>query len=469
MGDDYQLFLDSKRFVHKPCGIDVDESLLNSNLFPFQQSIVRLALKLGKFCIWANTGLGKTLMSLSWSDALIRSGEVKNLLILAPLGVAKQTVGEGEKFGIGLKYCADQCQVEPGITITNYDRLHLFDKSSFDAIVLDESSILKHRGSATCNEIIDAFKHTPYKLACSATPAPNDHTEIGNQCEFLGVMTRQEMLSTFFINDQDIKTGSKWRLKGHSSKAFWEFVSSWAIMIRLPSELGFSDEGYVLPPIEHNSYSVSTVIKPPDGQLVWTDFTSMSAQRYIRKMSCNDRCKVAADIVNSSSERFNVWCETIPESKLLKKLIPDAVEVEGSQSAEFKESAMYDFAQGKTRVLITKPKIAGMGLNFQICHNVIFIGLTYSFEMYFQTVRRNYRFGQKNQVNVHIVQHDFEGTIIQNLEEKERKAEVMAKEMSKHMKSMTLHMLDGATKRVDIDYSPNVTMIVPTWMYSSEE
>jgi superfamily II DNA or RNA helicase len=460
---DYSTFVLDKAIKHQPSGIDASIDQLNSNLFDFQKDLVQLALKAGRFCLWANTGLGKTICQLSWADGLIKHGNVDRILILAPLGVAKQTANdEASKFGFNVNYCLDNSTVKDGITITNYERLGDFDCSQFDAVILDEASILKDETSTRRNQIIEAFKNTPYKLACSATPAPNDYMELGSQCEFLGVMTRAEMLSMFFTHDGG--ETAKWRLKNHAQDAFWKFVSSWAILVQYPSDLGYDDTGYKLPEINYHSHMVNTHVEPPDGQLLWTDVHGLNEQRHIRKISCNDRCKIASELVKGNNEQWLIWCETIQEGELLKKLIPDAVEVQGKHKADFKEAAMSDFAQGKIRVLITKTKIAGMGLNFQKCHNVIYIGLTHSFEMYYQSVRRVYRFGQLNQVHVHIIQHHLEGEIERNLKRKEKEAERMTKAMLKYMGT---HV--SKVGRQSTDYDPTVKMILPEWLKSGDD
>lgn len=460
---DYQQFVANKIQTHSSSGISLPDEFLNSALFPFQRDLVKLALKAGKFCIWANTGLGKTIQQLSWADALIKSGTVQKVLILAPLGVAKQTVVEGQKFGITVKYVPDNNAVVEGINITNYDRIHKIDCSQFEAVVLDESSILKDESAATRNFIIETFKHTEFKLACSATPSPNDYMELGNHCEFLGVMSRSEMLSMFFTHDGG--ETSKWRLKNHAKKAFWKFVCSWAITVRKPSDLGYDDSGYDLPPLNYQTHTVNTPITPEDGNLFFMDTTSLNGQRHIRKTSMFDRCELAAKLVNNSNEQWIVWAETNAESHLLTQLIIDGTEVKGADSNTHKENSMVKFANGEIRVLITKPKIAGMGMNFQNCHNVIYIGLTHSFEMWYQSVRRVWRFGQTKPVNVHIIQHRLEGAIKANLERKEREALQMGQDMVNEMNTNSIALLKGV-KRITVQYNPEQKMIIPDWLTS---
>jgi hypothetical protein len=459
----YQEFIQQKTTKSQATGISVDDSQLNKNLFPFQRDLVKLALKQGKFCLWTNTGTGKGLMLMSWADILIKTDTVARVLVLAPLGVAKQLVGEGEKFGISINYCVDDNDVIDGINVTNYEKLHKFDCSVFDAIVLDEASILKNVAGKVRTEIIDTFRNTPYKLACSATPSPNDYMELGNQCEFLGVMSYNEMLSMFFVHDGG--ETSKWILKPHAQKAFWEFVCSWSLMLRMPSDLGYSDDGYILPKLITKTHQVDTQINPPDGQLVFTDYTSLVGQRHIRKSSLQDRCRIAASIVNNSNKQFLIWCETNDESALLKKLIPDAVEVKGSDSDKHKEDSAYNFAQGNIRVLVSKPSIFGMGLNFQKCHTCIYVGLSHSFEQFYQSVRRLWRFGQQNEVTVHIIQHHLEGAIAENLRRKEDESNHMAGQMVKYMKAYSLEQLTGV-KQVTVDYNPQVEMRIPDWLIS---
>jgi superfamily II DNA or RNA helicase len=458
---EYQDFIQQKVIKSQASGISINDNQLNKNLFSFQRDLVKLALKQGKFCLWTNTGTGKGLMLMSWAEALITTGTVTKVLVLAPLGVAKQLVGEGTKFGILINYCIDDTDVIDGINVTNYEKLHKFDTSAFDAVVLDEASILKNVAGKVRREIIDTFRNTTYKLACSATPSPNDYMELGNQCEFLGVMSYNEMLSMFFVHDGG--ETSKWILKPHAQKAFWEFVCSWAVMLRMPSDLGYSDNGYILPKLTTKTHLVNTQINPPDGQLLFTDYTSLLGQRHIRKSSLQDRCRIAADIANNSDEQVLVWCETNDESALLNKLIHVATEVKGSDSDKHKEDSAYSFAQGNIRVLISKPSIFGMGLNFQRCHTCIYVGLSHSFEQFYQSVRRLWRFGQQNEVTVHIIQHHMEGSITANLSRKEDESNHMAGQMVKHMQTYSLGQLTGV-KRVTVEYNPKIDMIVPDWL-----
>ena len=430
----YQDFLSSKLTKVTPSGFDVDQ--LPSFLFDYQQFIVRLALKKGKFAIFANTGLGKTAMQLAWADAVYQQTK-RPVLILAPLAVAKQTASdEASKFDVTVQYCESQADVVNGINITNYEKLSKFDCDSFVGVVLDESSILKSFTGSIRNQIIESFIDTPYKLACSATPSPNDHMELGNHSEFLGIMSRTEMLAQYFVHDSS--DTSKWRLKGHADDPFWKWLSEWSIMIQKPSDLGFSDDAYQLPPLVEHDIHIETNLKR-EGELFSLTATGLSEQRQVKKQTLQLRCEAIANLVNNNDEQWLVWCETNDESALLKSLIPDAVEVKGSDKDKHKETSAHDFAHGKIRVLISKASIFGFGLNFQSCHNVAFASLSNSFEMTYQAIRRCYRFGQKQQVNVYYAVTDTCGSIKANIERKSAQFQQMFEELVKHMgdQSMT--------------------------------
>lgn len=445
---DYQKFLDSKRIKASPSGFHVDPTSLNSRLFPFQRDLVALALKLGKFCLWEECGLGKTIQELTWTEQVAqRTGG--NVLILTPLAVAQQTIREGQKFGIEAHYCRSQSQVQPGITVTNYEMLEHFDASQFVGIVLDESSCLKSYDSATTNQIIETFAQTPYKLACSATPSPNDLMELGNHAEFMGVMTREEMLAMFFTHDGG--DTSKWRLKGHAQTKFWEWVSTWAVMIKRPSDLGYSDDGFELPELEMIPHSIKSNAKPQEGMLFALEAKTLNERRAVRKQSLEERVAKAAELVNADAEQWLVWCDLNDESKALHDAIPGSVEVKGSDTPEHKESAMLGFAEGKVSVLVSKPSICGFGLNFQSCHNIVFVGRSDSYEQFYQAVRRCWRFGQKHKVKVHVIHDELEGAVVRNLERKERQAEEMAQEMVKQMRARTMENLKQV-ERVETTY-----------------
>jgi superfamily II DNA or RNA helicase len=448
----YEEFLAGKQLVDAPNGIKVDGDI-HKDLFPFQRDIVRWALQRGRSAIFADCGTGKTLMQLVWAENV--PGRV---LILAPLAVALQTVAEGEKFGINLKYCRKQDESSGKITITNYEMLHNFDPSEFDAVVLDESSILKSYTGKFRNMIIDSFRETPFRLACTATPAPNDFMELGNHAEFVGSMTRTEMLSMFFVHDGG--ETQKWRLKGHARQPFWKWICSWAVNLRKPSDLGYEDGDFILPPLEIHQQTVKKE-QAPEGFLFPVEALTLQERQQERRATVNDRCTEAAKIAQQK-DRVLIWCDRNDESATLKKMIPGAVEVKGSDKPEHKEWAMLAFARGEIKALISKPSICGFGMNFQICSDMIFVGLSDSYEQFYQAVRRCWRFGQKNTVNVHVVTAETEGAVVRNIERKETAAMQMADEMVKHMAEFTKQKITS-TQRTMTDYHAPHRMIVPQW------
>lgn len=448
--DTYTDFLTTKRIVADAAGFDADD--LHPSLFPFQRDITRWALRKGRAAIFAGTGLGKTAMQLEWARQ-VHAYTGGDVLILAPLAVSKQTVREGEKFGIVVNHATEQAQVGPGITITNYERLHRFDPSHFTAIVLDESSILKSYTGSTRTAIIDAFARTPYRLACTATPAPNDFMELGNHAEFLGVMTRVEMLSMFFVHDGG--STQDWRLKGHAEADFWRWMSSWGVMLRLPSDLGYDDGAFQLPPIEMHSHTVESTVTLP-GMLFPVEAQSLIERRQARKASISERVEVAAALANGNDEQWLIWCDLNNESKALTKLIRGAVEVTGSDANEHKEQTMLNFVDGQVRVMVSKPSLCGFGMNFQNCHNVAFVGLSDSWEQYYQAIRRCWRFGQRMPVQCHVISSTAEGAVVANIERKERDAERMASEMVRHMQDINRADLQSTARETD-DYETATT------------
>jgi len=416
---EYKDFLESKKATIIDSGFEVNESELNSNLFDFQKYIVKTALKKGRFAIFADCGLGKTLMQLSWSNA-VYNYTGKKVLILAPLAVSGQTKQEAVKFGIDMN-CFD---------IINYEQLHKIDTDIYSGVVLDESSILKNYNGSTKQLILDKFKTHKFKLACTATPSPNDHIELGNHAEFLNVMTSKEMVSIFFINDAFNKdhTISKWRLKKHSIKDFWKWVSSWSLMVSNPSDLGFIGKGYVLPELFMNELQVD-VDKQDNGKL-FNDIKVSATDFYKElRVTQEDRIKAVAEILNNSNENFIVWIKSNDEEKELLSLVPDAVAVNGSDKPEVKEKRLLGFAKNEFRILVTKTKIAQFGLNYQNCKNQIFLSFDFSFEGLYQAIRRSWRFGQKNNVNITLVTVETMGNVIESIKEKQLKFENMQKEI----------------------------------------
>lgn len=430
----YAEFVEKKKIVLADAGLtQVPE--LNAKLFTFQRDIVAWALRKGRSAIFADCGLGKTPMQLEWAKHI--SGPV---LILAPLAVAQQTVREGRKFGINVRYERQLSELFDQ-TITNYEMLEKFDASKYAGVVLDESSILKSYDGAFRNLIIDSFSKTPFRLACTATPAPNDYMELGNHCEFLGVLTRTEMLSTFFVHDGG--DTSKWRLKKHAQRDFWEWVCSWAVMIRKPSDLGYDDGDFVLPPLNVEDITIE-VEKPTDGRLFAMPAITLEERRHARSVTVEERAtKVAELVAQKPNEPWLIWCNLNSESEAACDLIPGAVEVRGSDSREDKESNMMAFTSGALLKLVTKPSIAGYGMNWQHCNNVVFLGLSDSYEQFYQAIRRCWRFGQKKPVNCYIVTSSQEGAVTENIKRKEKDAAKMAEEMVNNMHELNQQEVRG--------------------------
>lgn len=449
----YEEFIESKTIEFKNYGFDIDKENLNPMLFDFQKDIVRWALKKGRAAIFADCGLGKTPMQLEWANQIYKR-EGGKILILAPLAVATQTQREGEKFHIPVNICESQADVKEGINITNYEKLEKFVANEFIGVVLDESSILKSFTGKVRNTIIDNFRHTPYKLACTATPAPNDYMELGNHSEFLGVMTRSEMLSMYFVHDGG--QTSKWRLKGHAEDKYWEWMASWSVFIDNPKNLGYEVAGYDLPKLNIHE------IVADDMPVVYGKLT-LTQRRNARRESLDVRCKRAADIVNHSNDNWIVWCDLNDESAKLASLIKYSVEVKGSDKSSYKRDSMLNFANDKIKCLVTKPSIAGFGMNWQNCNNMIFVGLSDSYEAYYQAIRRCWRFGQAKEVNVYIIISSQEGTVKENIERKQQDTEKMQQAMIKLTKDITAKELKQTT-RITTMYEPNMEMQLPNWI-----
>lgn len=448
----YEDFLTSKRFVLESSGFDIDKSELNPMLYEFQKDIVRWALKKGKACIFADCGLGKTPMQLSWAHQVCtHAGGM--VLILAPLAVADQTKREAEKFGYTAKVVESQSECISGINITNYEKMDRFVANEFVGVVLDESSILKSYSGKVRTAIIQNFHSVPYKLACTATPAPNDYMEIGNHSEFCGVMTRSEMLSMFFVHDGG--QTSKWRLKGHATDVFWQWLATFSVFVDNPANIGYQVSGYDLPKININEIIV-------DGNEPIKESLTLTERREARKESLELRCKKAAELVNSSNEQWLVWCDLNDESARLSELISESVEVKGSDKSEYKSNSMLEFSDGTVKCLITKPKIAGFGMNWQNCHNMIFTGLSDSYEQYYQAVRRCWRFGQEKPVNVYIIISAKEGCVKENIERKQCDFQKMQSEMTELTKEITKKELKS-TCRISTPYEPTKEMKLPDW------
>ncbi len=441
---DYELFVAGKRRAELATGHNPGS--LNEHLFDFQHAIVSWAARRGRAAIFADTGLGKTLMQLSWADE-VTSHTGGMVLILAPLAVSEQTIEQGRTFGIDVhRVPHGGTPNSHGIWITNYERMDAIDFTELHGLVLDESSILKAHDGKTRQRIIDAAQGVPYRLSCTATPSPNDFEELGNQCEFLGVMSRTEMLATYFVNDTG-DTGT-WRLKGWGASKFWEWMGTWAVVLRNPSDIGFDGSKYILPMPQY----IEHVVKTDDigDELFSRPAMGLAERRKAQRNSIEARCNALADVINAeSTEPWLIWCHLNDEAALLQSLIPSSVNVQGSDTPEHKAKQMLAFSNGELRVLISKPKICGFGMNWQHCARMAFVGLDDSFEKFYQAVRRCYRFGQKRHVQVHLFTAENEGQIIENLKRKEKLHNQMSENMIFHMKDIMNKELAGQQNIVD--------------------
>ncbi len=442
--DSYNAFLAMKEVESVSTGLSRIPKI-NPMLYDFQRDITKWSLKRGRSCIFADCGLGKTPMQLEWAKHI--PGRV---LIVAPLAVSQQTVREGVKFGVEVTYARSMNDIVGKITITNYEMLEKFDSDYFEGIVLDESSILKSYTGKFRNMIIEKFSKTRFKLACTATPAPNDYMELGNHAEFMGVMTREEMLAMFFVHDGG--ETQKWRLKGHATTDFWKWMCSWAIMIRQPSDLGYDNKGFVLPELKMTEIVVSVDhTTPTPGSLFRIQAETLQQRQKERKLTVRDRVSACAKLANASDEPWLIWCNLNDESAALKSSLKDAVEIKGADKQSHKVDSMLGFSEGDVRVLVTKPKIAGFGMNWQHCNNVVFVGLSDSYEQFYQAVRRCWRFGQTKQVNCYIITAETEGAVVANIKRKEVDAMRMAEGMVQHMHVYNEKNIKG-TARKDSEY-----------------
>lgn len=456
----YHDFLARKAIIDPPTGLPSPPDLPGS-LFPFQRDIVKWALKRGRAAVFAGTGLGKSFMELAWADAICRETGRK-VLHLAPLAVSAQMVREANKFGIPARQVATGADVGDGVSITNYQKLDHFDLSEFGGVILDESSILKSSDGKFRTRLIEQCADIPFRLAATATPAPNDFMELGNHAEFLGVMSYTDMLATFFVHDGgDTRS---WRLKGHAEDEFWRWMASWAVMLRKPSDLGYTDDGYNLPPLEYAQHTVGVDYRPSSetGFLFPMQAASLSERIAARRDTVTERVAMAVK-VTPAGRPFVWWCNLNAESEALAKAIPGAVEVRGSDSEAEKERKLVDFAEGRIRVLVTKPSICGFGLNWQHCADTGFVGLNDSWEQLYQAVRRFWRFGQTKPVTVHMIAAETEGAVVANLRRKEFDADRMAAAMVRHMADLSSIEIRGATRDRG-DYRPTQPLILPKWI-----
>lgn len=439
---EYTEFLQTKVKTVQDSGFDVQESDLSDHLFEFQKYVVKKALKLGKYAIFADCGLGKSRMSLEWSNHVIKNTN-KSVLILCPLAVSGQFIQEGQKVDINVRKYSDYSDI--GIYVSNYEQLDNIDLSLFSGVVLDESSILKNHEGKFRNKLIESFSDFQYKLCCTATPSPNDPVEIGNHSEFLNQMSRVEMLAMYFIHDGG--DTSKWRLKKHSKNIFWSWVSEWATMISKPSDLGFNDDGYILPELKISESIIET--EKRDNGMLFND-VSINATNFNQelRLTFEHRLNKAVEIVKSKpNENFIIWIKQNEEGEYLKKLLPDAVEVKGSDKPEYKEKMLLGFANNEFKILITKIKIAQFGLNYQNCSNQVFASLDFSFEGLYQGIRRSYRFGQTKDVNIHLITTDTMKNVIESINLKQSQFKEMQSDMNKIVSQNKKGILKDMSKK----------------------
>ena len=462
----YKAFLARKHVRNKQCGIDVPPSKLNPKLKDWQALLTRWALRCGRAALFEGVGLGKTFQQLTWAEHIVAATNSR-VILFCPLAVQRQTSRESEKFNIGVAVKVVESQAEvagPGIYVTNYDKLHLFDASQFVGVVLDESSILKSFTGATKRELCKSFAGHQYKLACTATPSPNDLLELGNQSEFLGVMPSNEMIARWFINDG--KSVGKYHLRGHGAKDYWRWVASWAACISSPADIGYDSTGYTLPPLNAVEHVIESRV--PAGMLFNAGNDSISATEVHREKRDNlqSRADVAADLANGNDESWVVWVDTDYEADALAERIPDAVEVRGSMPNGKKLELLESFSSGESRVIVTKSRIAGYGLNWQHCHNMTWFA-GYSWEQFHQAIGRLRRFGQTKVVNVHIVRTENEGSIVETIRRKEKQNVEMQSEVA-------MLMRDGMCEELGLGvelkkYNPTKKTRVPKWLQTKQE
>lgn len=455
--ESYSDFLESKREIVRPCGFHVERSAMTDALFDWQREIVAWALKRGRAALFEDCGLGKTAQQLEWARHIV-AHTGRAVLILAPLAVSDQTIREGAKFGISVHRCNSGADVRAAaVNVTNYERLEKFSPDPFAGIVLDESSILKAYDGKTRKLITDFAKTIEYRLCCTATPAPNDLVELCNHAEFLDIMSGKEILALYFR--QDGNTTHNWRLKGHARQAFWMWMAEWSVAIRRPSDIGYCNDGYILPPLNMIQETVTNEVH--DGWLFAMEAHTLKERRESRKNSLARRVERAAELANNSGEQWLVWCDLNAEGDALADAIPDSVQVKGADTPDFKEKTLNDFATGKLRVLVSKPSIAGFGMNFQSCHNVLFVGLSDSYEAFYQAIRRCWRFGQAHAVNCHVLCADSDGAVVENIRRKDAQSTEMFDEVVKAMSGLGEV---GSTRRNEMAYRPTVAMTVPEWL-----
>ncbi|NTF69396.1 helicase-related protein [Rhizobium rhizogenes] len=456
--DAYAAFLARKAILDPPTGLS-DIPDLPAGLFPFQRDIVTWALKRGRAALFAGTGLGKSFMELAWGQA-VHTATQGDVLHFAPLAVAAQMVREAEKFGIPARHVRSQAECGAGINITNYQKIEHFDLNQFGGVILDESSILKAETGHYRNELVDACHDIPFRLSATATPSPNDYMELGNQAEFLGIMSYSDMLATFFTHDGG--ETQKWRLKGHAENDFWRWMASWAVLMQKPSDLGYDDGAYKLPALHqiHHTVRLDTV----RGDLVGGNVATLQERIKARRDSVSERCAAAVAVAPKDGQPCIFWCNLNAEQDALEEALGDrAISIRGSQNDEVKERLLFSWLNGDKPDIILKPSMFGWGLNFQHCRHMVFVGLNDSWEQIFQAVRRCWRFGQTSEVFAWFIASIHEGPVVANLRRKEADADRMAAAMVMHTANITKQVIN-AQAREQASYNPKIPMQIPTWL-----
>jgi hypothetical protein len=458
VSDAYQTFLSRKAVTDPATGL-ADVPALPDAMFAFQRDLTSWALRRGRAAIFAGTGLGKSLMELAWGNAVAAQAPGAMVLLLAPLAVSAQLLREAEKFGMQARAVKRQSDCGPGVNITNYQKLEHFDLSQFLGVILDEASILKSTDGHYKSMLIAECAKVPFRLTATATPAPNDFMELGNQAEFLGVMSHTDMLATFFAHDGG--ETQKWRLKGHAENEFWKWMASWSVMLRRPSDLGYDDTGYDLPALQRHQHVVASEL-PPSGMLFALPAETLQERIQARRDTVAER--VAKAVAITPADRpFVWWCNLNAESEALTRAIPGAVETKGSDSDDEKERKLIAFSEGRIRVLVTKASVAGFGMNWQHCADTGFVGLNDSFEQVYQATRRFWRFGQTRPVNAHFISAEVEGAVMANLARKEADADRMAAGMIAHMADLSSMSVRGSVRDTP-NYNPTQPVVLPQWL-----
>lgn len=461
----YAQFLAGKAPFDAATGMRIMPSL-PPVLKPFQRALTEWALRRGRAALFEGTGLGKTIQQLAWARA-VADHEDGRVLVMTPLAVAEQTVGEAEKFGVnGVRYAAEQRSAATDIVVANYERFEKFDIGQFVGIVLDESGIIKSHDGKTRAALTEACAEMRWRLCCTATPAPNDYTELGQHAEFLGVMTAAEMLSMFFVHDGSIRVGAasaEWRLKRHAETDFWRWLASWGAVVRSPSDLGFDEPGYDLPPLQIEQITVAAPYAPTAGMLFPVEASTLSERIGARRATVSDRVAATVRVVESEpSESWLIWCNLNSEADAIEMALKDCQQVAGAHPVNIKISRLLGFAKGDPLILCSKPSIAGHGMNYQHCARMVFVGLTDSFEQVFQAVRRCWRFGQTRPVKVYMIASELEGAVVSNLRRKEADYERMLDAMAGHMRDLVRANVIGAMPRARLPATQPLEL--PAWL-----